>query len=256
VQEDNLGTAQEKETLLVTGGSRGIGASVVRQAVAQGYDVCFSFQNDRAAAEDLVTSLSKEGAHVLAVQGDVADAGFAQAFFDQANDNLGRPVAVVNNAGITGAIGLLVDLPVEALRRTLDVNVLGTILMSQVAVRYWEANSIPGRIVNISSVASTLGAPGEYVHYAASKAAVDAFTTGLGKEVAAKGIRVNAVAPGTTFTDIHATGGDPERPYRVAGRIPVGRSANPDEIAACVLWLLSPGASYVTGAILRAGGGI
>jgi NAD(P)-dependent dehydrogenase (short-subunit alcohol dehydrogenase family) len=152
---------------------------------------------------------------------------------------------------VTGRIGRFTELPLEVLRQTLNVNILGTMLLSQAAVRRWQAEGVPGRIVNISSVASTLGAPSEYVHYAASKAAVDAFTIGLGKEVAPSGIRVNAVAPGTTFMEIHAAGGDPDRPYRAASKIPIGRSADAPEIARCVLWLLSPDSSYVTATILR-----
>ncbi|KKX25719.1 SDR family oxidoreductase [Rhizobium sp. LC145] len=250
------GEKAAREVLLVTGGSRGIGAAIVREAVSLGYDVCFSFLHDRKAAEELVSSLLVKDNRVLAFQGDVANPDFGEAFFREAEIQLGRPTAVVNNAGITGKIGHFVDLPFEILRQTLDVNVVGTMLLSQVAVRRWQAAGSKGRIVNISSVASTIGAPSEYVHYAASKAAVEAFTVGLAKEIAATGIRINAVAPGTTFTDIHATGGDPDRPHRVASKIPLGRSAEPEEIARCVLWLLSPHASYVTAAVLRAGGGL
>ncbi len=169
---------------------------------------------------------------------------------------LGPPTAVVNNAGITGRIGNFATLPLEVLRRTIDVNLLGTMLVAQEAVRRWQAAGIAGRLVNISSIAATLGAPGEYVHYAATKAAVDALTVGLGKEVASSGIRVNAVAPGTAFTDIHAAGGDPDRPARVASRVPMGRIAQPQEIAHAVLWLLSDEASYLTATVVRVSGGV
>jgi NAD(P)-dependent dehydrogenase (short-subunit alcohol dehydrogenase family) len=246
----------QRDVLLVTGGSRGIGAAIVREAVNADYDVCFSFARDAKAADELVASISAGAGRVHAIQGDVADPGFAEAFFKEAETRLGKPTAVVNNAGVTGRIGRFTELPLEVLRQTLNVNILGTMLLSQAAVRRWQAEGVPGRIVNISSVASTLGAPSEYVHYAASKAAVDAFTIGLGKEVAPSGIRVNAVAPGTTFTEIHAAGGDPDRPYRAASKIPIGRSADAPEIARCVLWLLSPDSSYVTATILRAGGGL
>jgi NAD(P)-dependent dehydrogenase (short-subunit alcohol dehydrogenase family) len=164
--------------------------------------------------------------------------------------------ALVNNAGVTGPIGAFAQAPVQAIRRVLDVNALGTMLCTQQAVQRWLAAGRRGCIVNVSSIAATLGAPAEYVHYAASKAAVDAFTVGLAKELAGAGIRVNAVAPGTTRTDIHARAGDPHRLGRIASRIPIGRVAEPREIAEAVLWLLSPGASYVTGSILRVGGGL
>ncbi|MCJ8521613.1 NAD(P)-dependent dehydrogenase (short-subunit alcohol dehydrogenase family) [Pseudorhizobium tarimense] len=245
-----------RQVLLVTGGSRGIGAAIVREAVAAGYDVCFSFRSDREAAETLAASFPTGAGRAHAVRGDVADPGFARAFFEEATGHFGEPTAVVNNAGITGRIGRFADLPVEVLRQTLEVNVIGTMLLSQMAVRRWEAIGQTGNIVNISSVASTLGAPSEYVHYAASKAAIEGFTIGLGKEVAASGIRVNTVAPGTTLTDIHAAGGDPDRPQRVAANIPLGRCADPEEIARCVLWLLSAEASYVTATVLRVGGGL
>jgi NAD(P)-dependent dehydrogenase (short-subunit alcohol dehydrogenase family) len=163
---------------------------------------------------------------------------------------------VVNNAGITGPIGPFKDLSHADLRRTMDTNLIGTMLVAQQAIRRWEAAGTRGRIVNISSIASTLGAPNEYVHYAATKAGVEAFTIGLGKEVAPKGIRVNAIAPGTTYTDIHASAGQPDRPARVVSRVPMARIADPKEIAAAALWLLSPGASYVTATVLRVAGGL
>jgi NAD(P)-dependent dehydrogenase (short-subunit alcohol dehydrogenase family) len=245
-----------RDVLLVTGGSRGIGAAIVRTAAARGYAVGLSFRDDLAAAQSMVDELAHAGASLHAVQGDVADPGFAAAFFDEATAALGPVTAVVNNAGITGRIGSFADVPLETLRRTIDVNVLGTMLMAQEAVRRWQATGTAGRIVNISSIAATLGAPGEYVHYAATKAAVDAFTIGLGKEVAASGIRINAVAPGTAYTDIHAAGGEPGRPARVVSRVPMGRIAQPQEIANAVLWLLSDEASYLTGTVLRVSGGL
>ena len=241
------------DVLLVTGGSRGIGAAIVRKAVARGARVCFSYARDRAAADELVREL---GGGVMAVQGDVADAAFAAECFDRAEASLGIVTALVNNAGVTGPIGRFKDVTHATMRRTYDVNVLGTMLTAQEAIRRWERAGIAGRIVNVSSIASTLGAPNEYVHYAASKAAVEAFTIGLAKEVAASGVRVNAVAPGTAFTGIHAAAGEPDRPARVVARVPIGRIAAPDEIANAVLWLLSSEASYVTGAVLRVSGGL
>jgi hypothetical protein len=247
---------QSRDVMILTGGSRGIGAAIVRRGVAAGYDVCFSYRDNESAAKALVEALSGSDRRVHAVRGDVGTPDFPSQLFAEAVEHVGEPTALVNNAGITGKIGRFADLPHSVLCRTFDVNVTGAMLLCQCAIRHWEQRSTPGRIVNVSSIASTLGAPSEYVHYAASKAAIEAFTVGLGKEVGSYGIRVNAVAPGTTLTDIHADGGDPERPHRVASRIPLGRPAQADEIAAAVLWLLSPEASYMTGSVMRVGGGL
>lgn len=242
------------DVLLVTGGGRGIGAAVVRAAAERGYRVCFSYVEDAGAADALTAELGRD--RVRATKGDVADPAFAAAFFDEAEAAFGPVTALVNNAGVTGGLGPFPDASAETIRRTMEVNLLGTMLMAREAVLRWQARGVPGRMVNISSMAATLGAPGEYVHYAATKAGVDAFTVGLGKEVAPSGIRVNAVAPGTTYTDIHARGGDPGRPARVAERIPLRRVAEPAEIAATVLWLLSEESAYVTATVLRAAGGL
>jgi len=242
--------------LLVTGGSRGIGAAVCRLAAAAGYVVALSYHRDAGAAQSVVDAISADGGRAHAFRADVGCADDITRLFHAVEAAAGAVGALVNNAGITGRIGPFAQLPLDVLRTTLDVNVVGTMLCSQVALRRWLERGTAGVIVNISSTAATLGAPGEYVHYAASKAAVDAFTLGLAREVAAHGIRVNAVAPGTTRTDIHAAGGDPGRAERVAPKIPLQRAAEPDEIAQAVAWLLSPQASYVTGAILRAGGGL
>ncbi len=247
---------RSREVLLVTGGSRGIGAAIVRKAAARGHSVCFSYLRDERAAAALLDEVGATGVGVHAVRGDVADTGFAARLFDEAQQALGPVGLLVNNAGITGRHGPFVDLPIELMRRTVDVNLTGTLMMAQEAVRRWQASGTPGRIVNVSSIAATLGSPGEYVHYAATKAAIDALTIGLGKEVAALGIRVNAVAPGTVHTEIHAAGGVPDRPARVAGRVPMGRIAEPEEIADVVLWLLSDEASYVTATVVRAAGGL
>ncbi|WP_119679656.1 SDR family oxidoreductase [Indioceanicola profundi] len=244
------------DVLLVTGGSRGIGAAIVRKAARDGYAVGFSYVRNGDAAARLVAELDQAGHRAHAVQGDVADPDFAARFFDAAEAALGPATALVNNAGITGRIGRFRDADPAMLRSTLDTNVLGTMYAAQEAIRRWEAAGIPGRMVNISSIASTLGAPGEYVHYAATKAAVEAFTIGLAKEVAPAGIRVAAVAPGTAYTDIHEAAGEPNRPARVVSRVPMGRIAEPEEIANAVLWLLSAEASYVTGAVLRVSGGL
>ncbi len=242
--------------VFVTGGSRGIGAAIVRRAAVAGHAVAFSYRVDRAAAEALQRSLAETGTSIVAVQGDVADADFAARCFDTVSAVLGPPTALVNNAGITGRYGAFADLAPDVLRRTFDVNVIGALLTAQSFVQRWLASGVPGRIVNLSSAAATLGSPGEYVHYAASKGAIDSFTIGLGKELAAQGIRVNAVAAGTVHTDIHAAGGAPDRPARVVGKVPMQRIAQPEEIAATVLWLLSDEASYVTGTVVRAAGGL
>jgi NAD(P)-dependent dehydrogenase (short-subunit alcohol dehydrogenase family) len=240
------------EVVVVTGGSRGIGAAVTRAAHARGYRVCIGYASDDSAAE----RLSAELPGAVAVRADVADPQAVTALFDAAEAALGPVTALVGNAGVTGRLGRFADAPVATLRRVLDVNVLGVMLCAQEAVRRWERRGAAGRIVNVSSRAATLGSPGEYVHYAASKAAVEAFTLGLAKEVAAQGIRVNCVAPGTIHTGIHAAAGDPARPERVVARVPMGRIGEPEEVAAAVLWLLSDEASYVTGAVLQVGGGI
>jgi NAD(P)-dependent dehydrogenase (short-subunit alcohol dehydrogenase family) len=241
-----------RDVLVVTGGSRGIGAAVTRAAHARGYAVCAGYARDGEAADRLRAELPG----VVAVRAEVADPVSVTALFEAAEAAFGPVTALVNNAGVTGRLGRFADAPVAMLRKVLDVNVLGAMLCAQEAVRRWVDRGTPGRIVNVSSRAATLGSPGEYVHYAASKAAVETFTLGLAKEVAAQGIRVNCVAPGTIHTDIHAAAGDPTRPERVAARVPMGRAGEPEEIAAAVLWLLSAEASYVTGAVLQAGGGI
>lgn len=246
----------ERPVLIVTGGGRGIGAAVVRLAAERGYAVCFGYARDEIAAEGLIGELRAAGRSVMGVRGDVADPEAVCALFDRAESELGPVAGVVNNAGVTGRIGPFAEAEVSTMRRVLDVNVLGTMLCAREAIRRWARRRAAGSIVNVSSVAATLGAPHEYVHYAASKAAVEAFTVGLAKEVAASGVRVNAVSPGTVQTEIHAAAGEPDRPKRVVSRIPMGRIGEPEEIAKAVLWLLSPEASYVTGAVLRVSGGL
>src|SRR5690606_24622157 len=221
-----------------------------------GRPVCFSFLRDVDSAMALREEIRDAGGRVECLRGDVADPQFAADFFDHAAKQFGTATALVNNAGITGRYGHFADLDLDALRRTVDTNLLGTLMMAREAVHRWQAEDIPGCMVNISSIAATLGAPGEYVHYAATKAAVEALTIGLGKEVAGRGIRINAVAPGTVHTDIHAAAGEPDRPARVVSRIPSGRVGEPAEIAAAVLWLLSDEASYVNATVLRVSGGL
>jgi NAD(P)-dependent dehydrogenase (short-subunit alcohol dehydrogenase family) len=247
--------AGTERVLLVTGGSRGIGAAIVRGAAERGYAVCFSYRQDAEAASGVAKELAARGTRVLSFRGDVADPDFAKRFFDE-GERLGPVTAVVSNAGVTGPIGAFKDAAVETLHRVVHTNLMGTMLLVQETLRRWEGTGRSGSIVNLSSTAASLGAPGEYVHYAATKAAIEAFTIGIGKEVAAKGIRVNAVAPGTVFTDIHAAAGEPDRPRRVVSRVPMGRVGEAGEIAAAVHWLLSEEASYVTATVLRVSGGL
>nr|WP_298721485.1 SDR family oxidoreductase [uncultured Steroidobacter sp.] len=244
------------QVLIVTGGSRGIGAEIVRGAARRGIAVGFSYQTNEQAAQALEKEITAAGGTAFAVRQDVAAPESARHLIDSVEARLGPISMVVNNAGITGPIGAFVDATPDTLRRTTEVNLLGTMWLAQEAARRWLARGTAGRMVNISSIAATLGAPGEYVHYAATKAGVEALTVGLGKELAPKGIRINAVSPGTVFTDIHAAAGEPNRPARVVSRIPSGRVGEPREIAAAVLWLLSDEASYVTATVLRVSGGI
>lgn len=244
------------DVVIVTGGTRGIGAAIARQAAGEGYGVCLTYVRDDGAALRLQDELRRDGRACVTWRGEAEDPSSAAEVLDLAEAQLGPVTALVNNAGVTGPIGLFENASPETFRRVLEVNVLGTMLMTQEVLRRWRQRGTAGRIVNISSIAATLGAAGEYVHYAASKAAVEALTIGLAKEVAPSGIRVNAVAPGTAYTDIHAAAGEPDRPARVVSRVPMGRIGQPEEIAEAVLWLLSPKASYVTGAVVRVSGGL
>lgn len=238
--------------LLVTGGSRGIGAAVVRLAVSRGEVVTFTM---RTGGSDGVALVGELGDRVRALRADVADAGGADAVLENAVAGLGPVDVLVNNAGTTGRLGPFVDRSDDDVRRVFDVNVLGLVALSRAAVRRWVAEGRGGTIVNISSIAAQTGAPGEYVEYAASKAAVDALTRGLGRELAAYGVRVVGVAPGTTLTGIHAAAGDPERAHRVGRAVPLRRAADPEEIAEVVLFAASERASYVTGTTITVAGG-
>lgn len=238
--------------LLVTGGSRGIGAATVRAAVARGDRVTFSYLNAADAAEALCDEL---GAAVRAIHAD-AGGDDADTLVTRAVEGFGPLDGLVNNAGITGRLGRFVDASPEELRRVFDVNVLGLLATTRAVVRHWQQDARAGVIVNLSSIAATTGAPGEYVGYAGSKAAVEAITRGLGRELAPDGIRVVAISPGTTATGIHAAAGDPDRPARVAGRVPLGRVATPEEIADAILWALSDEASYLTATTISVAGGL
>ncbi|MBL0419315.1 SDR family oxidoreductase [Ramlibacter sp. AW1] len=243
-------------TVLVTGGSRGIGAETVFLLASQGWDVCFTYLSQARAAEDVVSRVRSRGGRAWAMQADAGDAQCAPEILARIPSEAAPLVGLVNNAGITGPLGPFVEADLASMRRILDVNVLGVFALAQAVVKRWLDQARPGVVVNVSSIAATLGAPGEYVHYAASKAAIEAFTIGLGKELAAQGIRVNCVSPGTSRTEIHAAAGDPDRPARVASRIPMGRIGEAREIAEAIAWLVSDRSSYVTGTVLRVAGGL
>lgn len=250
-------TSAREKVMLVTGGSRGIGAATARLAGRNGYTVAVNYRSDRAAAEQVVREIEADGGRAAAFEADVSVAEDIWALFDAVDRTFGSLTALVNNAGFTGKASPLVEADADAIRRIINLNVTGLMLCAQDAVRRMSTarGGKGGAIVNISSGAATLGSPGEYVWYAASKGAVDSFTIGLGKEVAAEGIRVNAVAPGMVETDIHAAAGMPDRMDRIAPSIPMQRGADPDEIAQAILFLLSDDASYVTGTVLRVAGG-
>lgn len=234
---------------VVTGGSRGIGAAICRRLAADGSDVVVGYRRDRDAAERVADAVRAAGRQALAVAADVTDEAEVAALLEAA-DGLGALTGLVTCAGAATAVGRLETLPVEGIRADLDLNVLGTLLPIRAAIPRLRATG--GAIVTISSGAATIGSPGEFVHYAAAKAAVDALTVGLSKELAADGIRINAVAPGLVETGFHL---DPGRPARIAPTVPMQRAGEPEEIAAAVAWLLSADASYTTGAILRVAGG-
>ncbi|MFC4110611.1 SDR family oxidoreductase [Micromonospora zhanjiangensis] len=238
---------------LVTGGSRGIGAATVRQLAAAGHDIVLGYRTDHTAARTVLADVHAAGRRGTAVAADTADPTDVVRLFDAAEE-LGKLTGLVNNAGVGGSrTGPLTDLAFDDLRHVVDVNLVGYLLCAQQAARRMTTGAA---IVNVSSGAATLGGPGEYVHYAATKAATDALTIGLAKELAPRGIRVNTVAPGIIDTDFHATVGNPDKATTAAARIPMGRAGTPDEIAAAIVWLLGPHASYTTGANLRVSGGL
>lgn len=246
-----------KKVLVVTGGSRGIGAAIARLAAAQGYAVCLSYLGNREAAAAVVASITDAGGVALAVQADVALEADVVRLFAEVDAALGPLSALVNNAGILERQSRVEDMDAARIGRIFATNVVGSFICAREAIRRMSIRhgGAGGAIVNLSSRAARLGAPNEYVDYAASKGAIDTFTLGLAKEVAAEGIRVNAVSPGIIYTDIHASGGDPGRVERMKTLIPMQRGGSADEVARAVLWLLSAEASYTTGACIDVSGG-
>jgi NAD(P)-dependent dehydrogenase (short-subunit alcohol dehydrogenase family) len=243
--------------LMVTGGGRGIGAATARLAARRGYAVCVNYLRDRAAAEAVVRDIRAGGGQAVAVRGDVAVEADVVQLFQECDRALGPLTALVNNAGIVERQSRVEAMDAARLQRMFATNVVGAFLCAREAIRRMSTKhgGQGGAIVNVSSGAARLGSPGEYVDYAASKGAIDTMTLGLAKELAAEGIRVNCVRPGFVHTDIHASGGEPNRIERLRDSIPMKRGGDPEEVARAVLWLLSDEASYSTGAILDVTGG-
>ena len=244
-------------TLIVTGASRGIGAAIARLAAKRGYGVAVNYSTGETEARKIAAEIAADGGRALAIHADVSRENDILRLFETAERELGPIKALVNNAGITGGFARVENVSADAINKTFAVNVTGSMLCAREAVRRMSTRhgGSGGAIVNISSRAAQTGSAGEWVHYAASKGAIDTFTIGLAREVATEGIRVNAVAPGLTDTGLHAANGEPARLQRLMPTIPMQRAGSPAEIAEGVLWLLSPAASYTTGAILAIGGG-
>jgi len=246
-----------EQVLLVTGASRGIGAATALLAAAKGYAVAVNYAAQAAAADEVVARIRSQGGKAIALQADVADESQVLAMFESIDSQLGRLTALVNNAGVVDVAARVEDMSVARLKRMFDINVIGSFVCAREAVRRMSTRhgGSGGAIVNVSSAASRLGAPGQYVDYAAAKGAIDAFTIGLAKEVAADGIRVNAVRPGLIETDIHASGGIPDRVKQLAHQVPMQRGGTAEEVAQAIVWLLSAEASYTTMSLIEVSGG-
>jgi NAD(P)-dependent dehydrogenase (short-subunit alcohol dehydrogenase family) len=243
--------------ILITGGSRGIGAATAVMAGGRGYDVCIGYRSNQAAAQTVVEAIAAQGRRAIAVQGDVGIEADVERLFEACDAQLGRVTALINNAGMLETQMRVESMDAARLQRVFAANVTGTFICAREAVRRMSTRhgGAGGSIVNLSSRASVLGAPNEYVDYAAAKAAVDAMTIGLALEVAQEGIRVNAVRPGVIYTDIHASGGEPGRVDRVKANVPMRRGGTAEEVARAILWLISDEASFTTGSFLDVSGG-
>ncbi len=241
----------------VTGGSRGIGAATVRAMASEGWDVGFSYRTEVGAADALVEEVRSAGHRAFAVRCDVAEESSVVQAFQAVTAELGVMTAFVNNAGVVDYAARLDEMSVERLDRMFRINAVGAFLCAREAVKVMSTKhgGLGGSIVNVGSAAARIGSPSQYIDYAASKAALDTMTLGLSKEIAAEGVRVNCVRPGITRTDIHASGGQPDRADLMGVNIPLGRAGEPEEVAALILWLCSSAASYVTGAIIDVSGG-
>ena len=247
----------DEAVMLITGGSRGIGAATAQLAARGGWRVVLSYRHDRQAADQVVSSIVAAGGRASAVQADIGREQDVLAMFGALDAQGGRLGALVNNAGIVAPAARVDAFDLARIERVFRTNVIGSFLCAREAVRRMSSRhgGRGGAIVNLSSVAARLGSPDEYVDYAASKGAIDTMTVGLAKEVATEGIRVNAVRPGLILTEIHASGGDPGRVARLLDQVPMRRAGSADEVAHSIVWLCSPQASYVTGTVLDVGGG-
>lgn len=246
-----------KPVVLITGGSRGIGAATARLAAQHGYAVAINYTSNQRAAETLVDEITAAGGTAVAIQADVAQENQVQALFKSVDAQLGTLSALVNNAGVVDAASRVDAMSVARLRRMFDINVIGSMVCAREAVLRMSTRhgGKGGTIVNLSSVASSLGGAGQYVDYAASKGAIDTFTVGLARELAAEGIRVNAVRPGIIDTEIHASGGQPDRVREMTPLLPMKRAGSAEEVAQAIFWLMSDQSSYTTGSMLDVTGG-
>ncbi len=250
-------TQAEPRVIVVTGASRGIGAATARLAARAGYAVCVNYLGNRAAADEVVAEIRAAGGEAVAVQADVGVEADVVRLFEECDRTLGKIDALVNNAGILEQKMRLEAMDAGRLERVIRTNIVGSFLCAREAVKRMSTRhgGKGGAIVNVGSAASRIGSPAEYIDYAASKGAIDTMTVGLAKEVAMEGIRVNCVRPGLIRTDIHASGGEPNRVERVKSAVPMQRGGDADEVAHAIVWLLSDEASYCTGALLDVSGG-